>query len=266
MRTAFIGGGTMAEAMLKGVLARGVAEPQAIAVSDIRRERLAALAQTYGVRTSDDNRRVLEGSEVVVLAVKPQNLEAVLGELKGAATPEQLVLSIVAGAKVATIVGGLTHQAVVRAMPNTPAQIGEGMTVWTASDAVSHGQKEAARAILEALGGQVYVPSEDLVDMATAISGSGPAYFFLMMEALVDAAVGVGVPSAMAEELVLHTALGAARLATESGKHPSELREMVTSPGGTTEKALACFEEGGFRPLVARAVVAAYERAKELGG
>jgi pyrroline-5-carboxylate reductase len=151
-------------------------------------------------------------------------------------------------------------------MPNTPAQIGEGMSVWTASTEVSQGQKEMARAILGALGKEIYVPDEKYLDMATAVSGSGPGYIFLIIEAIVDAAVHIGLPREMAEELVIQTVLGAARLAQETGKHPEELRDMVTSPGGTTAEGLRKLEEGELGALLARAVIAAYEKAKELGG
>ncbi|RLC71165.1 MAG: pyrroline-5-carboxylate reductase [Chloroflexi bacterium] len=265
MRIAFIGGGVMGEAMIKGVLAKGVASPQDITVSDVIKERLSALSQSYGIRTSASNRQALDGSEVAVIAVKPQNLAQLMPELEGLFTPGQLVLSIVAGAGIATLTQGLRHGAVVRAMPNTPAQIGEGMSVWTASSEVSQGQREKARSILGALGLEIYVADEGYLDMATAISGSGPAYIFLVMEALNHAAEVIGLPREMAKELVSQTVLGAARLARETGRDPKELREMVTSPGGTTAKAISELEEGGLRALFDRAVRAAYERAKELG-
>jgi len=265
VKIAFIGGGVMAEAIIKGILGRGVARPQDITASDIDRERLFALGQDYGIRTSADNRQAIEGAEIVVLAIKPQNLKQVMEDLQGQAK-EQLFLSIVAGASMATISAGLEHNLVVRAMPNTPAQIGEGITVWTASDEVSQGQKEMARSILGALGKEIYVSDEKYIDIATAVSGSGPAYIFLVIEALVDAAVHIGWPRETAGELVLETVLGAARLVQATGKQPAELRKMVTSPGGTTEEALLQLEEGGLRDLIDRAVVAAYEKAKILGG
>ncbi len=235
MRIAFIGGGVMGEAMIKGILGQGVARPQDITASDIDPERLSALSQGYGINTSANNRQAMAGSEVVVLAIKPQNLNEVLEGIKGPAK-EQLILSIVAGASIATIAKGLGHNLVVRAMPNTPAQIGEGITVWTASDEVSPGQKEMAQSILGALGKEIYVSDEKYLDIATAVSGSGPAYIFLVIEALVDAAVHIGWPRETAGELVLETVLGAARLAQATGKQPAELRKMVTSPGGTTER------------------------------
>lgn len=266
MSITFIGGGVMGEAMIKGILAKGIASPQDITASDVIKERLLALSQSYGIRTSASNRQAVAGSEVVVIAVKPQNLAQLMTELKGRFTPDQLVLSIVAGARIATIAKGLRHGSVVRAMPNTPAQIGEGMSVWTASTEVSQNQREKAQSILRALGAEIYVPDEGYLDMATAISGSGPAYIFLVMEALNHAAEAIGLPREMAEKLVLQTVLGAAHLARETGRDPKELRERVTSPGGTTEKAIFELEEGGLRALFERAVRAAYERAKELGG
>ena len=265
MRIAFIGGGVMGEAMIKGILGQGVARPQDITASDTDPERLSALSQGYGIKTSANNRQAMEGVEVVVLAIKPQNLKEVLEGIRGP-DKEQLILSIVAGASIATIAKGLGHNLVVRAMPNTPAQIGEGITVWTASDEVSQGQKEMARSILGALGKEIYVSDEKYIDIATAVSGSGPAYIFLVIEALVDAAVHIGWPRETAGELVLETVLGAARLAQATGKPPAELRKMVTSPGGTTEQALLQLEQGGLRAVIDRAVAAAYEKAKVLGG
>ena len=265
MKIAFIGGGLMAEAMIKGILGKGLARPQDIIASDISQERLSLLSQAYSIRTTSDNRQAIDGSEVVVLAIKPQNLNAVMKDISGLAK-EQMMLSIVAGARIATLVKGLKHNLMIRAMPNTPAQIGEGVTVWTASVEVSPGQKEVAQSIWEALGKEIYVGNEKYIDMATAISGSGPAYTFLIIEALIDAAVDIGWPRETAGELVVQTVLGSTRLIQATGKHPAELRNMVTSPGGTTEEGLIVLEEGGLRALLAHAVIAAYDKAKVLGG
>ncbi len=255
----------MGEAMVRSMLAREVAGSEAIVVSDVRAERLSKLKNDYGLCTERDNRQALQGADVVVLAVKPQELGRLMEELSGAFNPDQLVVSIIAGATIATIAKGLKHGAVIRAMPNTPAQIGQGITVWTASSGVSESQKDAARSILAALGSEVFVTDESLIDMATAVSGSGPAYFFLVMEALTDAATDIGLPREIAEKLVSGTALGASRLVQETGEHPSALRQMVTSKGGTTERGLQQLEHGGLRALIAQAVAAAYKRAKELG-
>lgn len=264
MRIAFIGCGVMGEAMIKGILGRGLVKPEDIIANDIDPARLSAVSQGYGISASANGRQAMAGSEVVVLAIKPQNLKEVMGDLRGQAKG-QLFLSIVAGASIATIKEGLGHELVVRAMPNTPAQIGEGITVWTASGEVAQSQRDMARSILGALGREIYVGDEKYIDMATAVSGSGPGYIFLIIEALIDAAVGVGLPQQMAGELVVETVLGAARLAQATGKPPAELRDMVASPGGTTAAGLLQLEEGGLRDLFARAVTAAYERAKTLG-
>lgn len=255
----------MGEAMLAAVLARALAQPESISVSDVSHKRLEHLKKQYSVTVTPDNPEAISDKDIIILAVKPQNLAEVMAELKDNLNPAQLILSIIAGAKISTIFLGLTHNAVVRAMPNAPARVGEGMSVWTATSDVTDQQKQAAKSILGAMGRELYVDDEAYLDMATAISGSGPAYFFLMVEALVDAAIEIGLPREMAQELVLQTMLGSGKFIRQSGASPAELRRKVTSPGGTTAAALAQFEKGGFGGLVRRAVKAAYERAKELG-
>ncbi|UCB42363.1 MAG: pyrroline-5-carboxylate reductase [Dehalococcoidales bacterium] len=265
MKIAFIGGGNMGEAMLSAVLGKHLATIQSVIASDSSPERRQYLTSKYGIAVIDDNRKTVAGADVIVLAIKPQNLAEVMAELNGLLGPEQLVLSIIAGVRLDTICQGLGHRAVVRAMPNTPAQIGQGMTVWTATEEVSEQQNEWAGSILSVMGHEIAVSSEDQIDMATAISGSGPAYLFLFVEALVNAAVQLGLSHDMAQELVLTTVLGSGHLIEESGIEPAELRRMVTSPGGTTAEALREFEQGEFSELLTRAVRAAYERAKQLG-
>lgn len=265
MKIAFVGGGVMAEAMVQGILDGGLAEAGDIVASDISAERRSYLKERYSVVTTSDNRSAVEGAGVVVLAVKPVSLSEVMKELKGCLHPEQMVLSIVAGAMVARICQGLDHRNVIRAMPNTPAQIGEGMTVWTATSEVKEEDRQRVRSILGALGRELFAKDEKYVDMATAVSGSGPAYVFAIIESLVDAAVHIGLPHDMAQELVLQTILGATHLAQKSGRHPAELRNLVTSPGGTTAEGLLQLEEGGLRALLARAIIAGYEKAKALG-
>ena len=265
MKIAFIGGGVMGEAMISGLISKGSAEPEFIAVSDVDQTRLKALRERYGIRCTADNREAIRGKDIVVLSVKPQVLAEVTEGLRGVLQPEQLVLSIIAGARVETLSRQLGHNSIVRVMPNTPAQIGEGISVWTATEAVSQTQREAAQAILTALGKEIYVADEKYIDMATAVSGSGPAYVFLIIEALTDAAVHIGMPGEMASELVLQTILGSVRFAQVSGKHPAELRDMVTSPGGTTAEGLFRLEDGGLRAILTEAVIAAYEKAKNLG-
>jgi pyrroline-5-carboxylate reductase len=264
-RLAFIGGGTMAEAMVKGLLDRHLVAPSRIQVSGPRRERRAELTKHYGVRALASNAAAVRGAHVVILSVKPQVLPSVLRELRGKLASGQLALSIVAGATTRAIASGLGHAAVVRAMPNTPAQVGMGMTAWWATSAVSAEQRERARAILGALGEQHEAGSEDEVEMATALSGTGPTYVFLLMEALVDAGVHLGFSRRVAEELVLRTVEGSALFARRSGRHLAELRNMVTSPGGTSAAAIYQLEKGGLRTVLSRAVYAAYQRTRELG-
>jgi len=265
MKIAFIGGGNMGEAMLQAILNKKVASPGDIFVSDIKKARLEHLEQRYGVKVMGGNVEAASKGEVVVLAIKPQNLAEVMAELKGKLKPSQLVLSIIAGARIDTLRRGLGHNCIVRVMPNTPAQIGEGISVWTATSEVDKEQKEQTRVILGTMGKEVFVADEERIDMATAISGSGPAYVFLFVEALVSAAVEIGLPPDMAHELVLETLLGSGHFAQASNKELAELRRMVTSPGGTTAEALSCLEEGGFTSLVMKAVSAAYSKAKKLG-
>ena len=265
MRIAFIGCGNMGEAMISAVLGQGVCAPDEICACDIDRARLKIIGGRYKVSCNSDINSAIYDSEIVVLSIKPQVLGKVMKELKGKLKEQQLVVSIVAGAKLDTIVKGLGHDRVVRVMPNTPAQVGAGMSVWTTTGAVGQEQKDIAQTILRAMGKDIYFSDEQYIDMATAISGSGPAYIFLIMEALIDAAVHIGLPREEAGKLVIQTVLGSARIAEESGKHLAQLRNMVTSPGGTTAEGLQCLEEGGMRAIIAQAVIAAYEKARLLG-
>ncbi len=265
MKIAFIGGGNMGEAMLGAVLEEGLVEPEEVWVGDVNQARLEHLEQKYGVAVTVSNPEAVSAKDIVILAVKPQNLAEVMTELGGQLKSTQVVLSIIAGARIDTLSGGLKHNCIVRAMPNTPARIGEGVSVWTATTEVSEEQRGLVGAILGAMGIEIYVDDEKYIDMATAVSGSGPAYFFLMVEALIDAAVDIGLSRNMARKLVLQTMLGSSRFIKASGKEPAELRQMVTSPGGTTAQALEQFAKGKFTELVKRAVRAAYDRARQLG-
>jgi pyrroline-5-carboxylate reductase len=264
-KAAFIGSGVMGEAMIQGLLNKKMMDPARIAAADIRPERGQELKERYGIACFTENAAAVEGADVVVLSVKPQVLPDVLPSLKGRVPQGALVLSIIAGAKLGGIVDGLGHTAVVRAMPNTPAQIGEGMTVWTASPSVTEIQKSHAQQILSALGVEVYVGDEDLLDVATALSGSGPAYVFLFMEALVDAGVHLGFSRQLSEQLVLQTVKGSVDYAMHTSQHLARLRNQVTSPGGTTAEAMYYLEKAGFRTAVSRAVWAAFQRSVELG-
>jgi pyrroline-5-carboxylate reductase len=266
-KIAFIGPGVMAEAMIAGIIRHQVAESAAVMAAGPRQERLDELNRLYGINTSTDNCAAASHAQVVVLSVKPQRLTKVLANLQGCIPAGALVLSIVAGATIRKISTGLGHDMVVRSMPNTPAQVGQGITVWTASGSVSTEQHELARQILHALGEEEYVEEESYLDMATALSGTGPAYVFLFMEALVDAGVHLGFPRRLAEKLVAQTVRGSVDFYQMTGTplHLAALRNQVTSPGGTSAAALYYLEKAGFRTALSRAVWAAYERSQELG-
>ena len=264
-RLAFIGGGVMGEAMIRGILERRLVPASRVRVSGPRRERRAELAKRFGIRAVASNAEAAKDADVVVLSVKPQVLPAAMRDLRGRLGADQLVLSIVAGATSRALTAGLDHGAIVRAMPNTPAQVAMGVTVWWATPSVDPSQRARARAILAALGEEIEGESEDMVDMATALSGTGPTYVFLLMEALVDAGVHLGFSRRVAEELVLRTVEGSAQFARRSGRHLAELRNMVTSPGGTSASAIYQLDKGGLRTVLSKAVHAAYLRTRELG-
>jgi pyrroline-5-carboxylate reductase len=261
----FVGSGVMAEAMVRGLIERAGVSPDQIRMSDPRMERLDKLSNTYSVSTTADNRSSVKGADVVVIGVKPQNLDAVLKDLRGALNDDALVLSIVAGATMEGLSGGMKHKSIVRAMPNTPAQIGAGITVWTATNSVTEDQLGQARQILGALGDEICVEEEDYLDMATALSGTGPAYVYLFMEALVDAGVHLGFPRHIAEKLVVQTIQGSVAFYDQSPLHLARLRNQVTSAGGTSAAALYYLEKAGFRTALSRAIWAAYERSTQLG-
>ena len=264
MKLAFIGGGVMGEAMISGVLRNGLAKPQDVAVCDLLPQRRDYLSSTYEIKALEKPAPVLEGADIAVIAVKPQEFPAAARALS--LQPNQTVMSIMAGVTIATIHDALKHDAIVRAIPNTPAQIGEGMTVWTATDAVPEADRQAVRSVLAVLGQELYVSDEKYVDMATAVSSSGPAYIFLVMEALIDGAVHIGLRRDMAQRMVIQTMLGSAKYAQSTGKHPADLRNQVTSPAGTTTEGLAALEKAGLRRGFIEAVQAAYEKTKRLGG
>ncbi|MBX6341835.1 MAG: pyrroline-5-carboxylate reductase [Thermomicrobiaceae bacterium] len=264
-RIAFVGCGVMAEAIMSILLRGEIVNPGQLAGSEPIESRRRELAARYGVRVVGDNRQAVAHADLVMLTVKPQTLDAVMRELAGALDERQVVVSIVPGATLERLATGLRHGKVVRSMPNTPAQIGHGVTVWMPSAALDDRDEELVAAVLEAMGTTVRVESEDAIDMATALSGTGPAYVFLVMEALIDAGVHIGFPRKVAEQLVQQTMLGSVLFARESGKHPAELRNMVTTPAGTSAAAIYEMESGGLRTVIARAVWAAYRRSQELG-
>ncbi len=262
---AFIGSGAMAEAMIQALIRADEVTPEQIIASGPRPERGEELQARYNVRTTTDNVAAASEADVVVLSVKPQVLPFVLAELRGHIRPAALVFSIVAGIPTATICTGLDHAAVVRTMPNTPAQIGEGMTVWTAAPQVTEPQRAQTQAILRTMGLEMYVTHEDALNMATAVSGTGPTYVFLLMEALVDAAVHLGFSRRQARLLVIQTVLGSAKFAQQSDLHLAQLRNMVTSPGGTSAEAIYQLEKGGLRTILSKAIWAAYKKSRLLG-
>jgi pyrroline-5-carboxylate reductase len=263
-RLAFVGAGVMAESMIAGLLKNAMVPPGHVVASHPREQRRQKLAAQFGIETIESNREAAEGADLVLLTIKPQVLRGVMSQLSGCLKPEQVVVSVIAGAPIDVLVNGLGHQAVVRVMPNTPAQVGQGMSVWSTTTGVTDEQRDRVRTVLSALGEELWVEEEKYVDMATALSGTGPTYVFLMMEALIDAGVHMGFPRRIAEQIVLQTVSGSVAFARDSGKHMAELRNMVTSPGGTSAEAIYQMEKGGLRTVLSRAVFAAYERTQVL--
>ena len=263
-RIAFIGGGNMATSLVGGLIAAGT-EPASILVAEPNADRRSLLSQQFDIATTTENLETLN-NDVVVLAVKPQLMQAVCKQLAGSTRVQKpLYVSIAAGIKTTDITRWLgADTRVVRCMPNTPALIQCGATALYANETVSDIQKQLADEILRAAGITDWVENEDLLDVVTAVSGSGPAYFFLLMESMQKTAVSLGLDNATAERLTLQTALGAARMANESELDAEELRAGVTSKGGTTAAAIASLEHDGFHENVSKALNAAYNRSREL--
>jgi len=255
----------MAEAMIAGLLRGRFVGPEQLVASHPRADRREQLARDYGIRLVGTNSDAVAGADIVVLGIKPQMLARVGRELAPALADGQLVISIIAGATCHALRTTLRHGAIVRSMPNTPARLGKGMTVWYATPEATPDQREQARTLLRALGAELEVDDEKMVAMATAVSGTGPTYVFLVMEALIDAAVHLGFPRHVAHDLVIETLEGSTLFAKSSGMHPAELRNMVTSPGGTSAAALHELESGRLRTVLSEAVWAAYRRTLELG-
>jgi pyrroline-5-carboxylate reductase len=254
----------MAEAMIAGLLRQGHLSRSQVVCSHPRSERARELEERFGVAVVADNAEVARRADILLLAVKPQVLPLVLRQLVGSVRQETLVISIVAGANSSALSSRMKHRAIVRTMPNTPAQIGAGVSVWFATPEVSPQDKSRVRALLSALGTELEVEDERQVAMATAVSGTGPTYAFLFSESLVEAAVHLGFPRHLARRLVLETLQGSIEFAMQSGEHPAQLRDMVTSPGGTSAEALAALERGRFRTVIADAVWAAFRRTLQL--
>ena len=265
MRLSFIGGGSMGEAMVAAALAKSVSSSDEIVVCELLPKRRAHLERDYGVKTTDSDVEAIEGADLILLAVKPQDFPSVGSNLQGNLKDNQVAVSIMAGVKIEAVQKLLGHKAVVRAIPNTPAQIGEGVTVWTSTAEVKESGKVNASSVLAALGHEVFVDNESYIDIATAVSGSGPAYIFLVIEAFIDSAVHIGLRRELAESIVLQTVIGSARYAQASGRHVAELKNEVTSPAGTTTEGLMVLEASGMRGAFLNAIEAAHDKAKELG-
>jgi pyrroline-5-carboxylate reductase len=262
---AFLGAGNMAEALVKGLLRAHVADPRELLCSDRREERGPELTQRYGVRFTRSNRQATEEAEIVVLSVKPQIMSKLLDEIAPVLTDKKLVISIAAGVPIAAIERKVGHGVrIVRTMPNTPALVGAGATALVAGAHATDDDLDQAKALFDAIGKTVVV-DEPLLDAVTGLSGSGPAYIFLVIEALSDAGVKVGLPRAVAQDLAAQTVLGSAKLLIDTGEHPGRLKDQVTSPGGTAIAGLHTLEAGGLRTTLMNAVEAATLRSRELG-
>jgi pyrroline-5-carboxylate reductase len=262
---AFLGGGNMAEALIRGLLRAKTSEPSQITATGRRADRLDELSKQYGIQVMKDNAKAAAAADVVVLSVKPQAMNDLLDEVASSIGPNQLVLSVAAGVPIAAMERKLGPAArVVRSMPNTPALVGQGACAIAAGKHATGADLEVAKAIFDAVGLTV-VTEEYLLDAVTGLSGSGPAYIFLMIEALADAGVKVGLPRRTAQALAAQTVAGSARLLIETGTHPGQLKDQVTSPGGTAIAGLHTLEAGGLRTTLINAVEAATNRARELG-
>lgn len=261
MNVTFVGGGVMGEAMLSAALKVGLLAPGDVTVAEIVDSRREFLRETYGVHVTGSAEDAVYNADVAILAVKPQDV----GSVSGTLLKDALLLSIMAGVTISAMAKAFDHHAIVRVMPNTPASIGKGMSVWTATAAVTDAQKKFAGTLLGACGRQLYVASEKKLDMATALSGSGPGYVFLMIEAMIEGGVIVGLTRAEAEEMAIQTVFGAAAYALQASESPADLRARVTSPAGTTAAGLQELEKAGVRAGIIEAIRAAHRRSIELG-
>jgi pyrroline-5-carboxylate reductase len=263
---AFLGAGNMGEALIRGLLAARTVTPSQIIATDIRPERLDGLARTFGIRTAGDNVKVVADADIVLLAVKPQQMSAVLAPLKSVTSDLKLFISIAAGVTAARIEGELGGKAhVVRVMPNTPALVGAGAAALAKGVHATDGDLSTAELILGAVGITVRV-EERYIDAVTALSGSGPAYIFFVTEAMIKAGITAGLDEALAKKLAIQTVYGASKLLVESGEEPESLRRKVTSPGGTTEAALKVMSERKLAEIFIEAIQAAERRSQELSG
>jgi pyrroline-5-carboxylate reductase len=262
---ALIGSGQMAEAMIGGLIKTGQVLPQQIIAAGPRPERGQELSAHYGIHCTTDNQEAAHSAHIIILSAKPQVVDELLPSNPSGIEQKDLLISIAAGIPILHLYERFGNPRIVRAMPNTPAKIGMGISVWTATPTVSAQQQQQARAVLQALGEEVYVEKEDYLDMATALSGTGPAYVFMFLEAMIDAGVHLGFSRRVARQLVLQTTLGSVQYARSSDEHLATLRNQVTSPGGTSAEALYQMEKGGFRTVLSRSIWAAYQRSVALG-
>ena len=263
MRIAFIGAGNMASSLIGGLLAKGL-DAARIRASDPGAETRARVSAEHGIELFADNAQAVQDADVIVIAVKPQVMKAVCQDLRAHLKPHQLLISIAAGITCTSLQNWLGNQPLVRCMPNTPALLGKGVSGLFATAAVTGEQRQQAEELLSAVGIAVWVDTEAQIDAVTAVSGSGPAYFFLLIEAMTDAGVKLGLPREVAKQLAEQTALGAAHMAVSSDVDAAELRRRVTSPAGTTEAAIKSFQADGFAATVEKALSAAAHRSAEM--
>ena len=264
-KIAFLGAGNMAEALISGILKSKLASPDFLFATDVSAARLEIIKAHYHIQVAPQNSDALSGADVILLCVKPQVLNEVLEEIQGNLSKQQLVISVAAGVPIKSIQTTIGQTIpLVRAMPNTPAIVQEGVTALSACSNLSKDHLELAKRLFESVG-KVVVVDESLMDAVTGLSGSGPAYVYLAIEALIDGGVRVGLPRNVAQVLAVQTVLGAAKMVRETGEHPAVLKDRVTSPGGTTIAGLQRLEEGGLRATLIEAIEAAAHRSRELG-
>eukprot|EP00730_Choanoeca_flexa_P012838 TRINITY_DN4668_c0_g1_i2.p1 TRINITY_DN4668_c0_g1~~TRINITY_DN4668_c0_g1_i2.p1 ORF type:complete len:366 (+),score=92.70 TRINITY_DN4668_c0_g1_i2:117-1214(+) len=261
-----VGAGAMAHAMMAGLISNQVLDPAQVTVTDIHQKRLDTFSSSFQVSTTTDNVAAVEQADLIVLAIKPQSLPKLAQTVTSHIHEDDLVLSIMAGCGIDKLKSSLKCDNIVRSMPNTPAAVAKSMTVWTCEDTVSQEHRDMAVQLIEGFGQAMFVQEERYMDMVTALSGTGPSYFYLIMEAMIDSGVHLGLTRQMSRQLVVETMFGSVCLARETNQHPAMLRESITSPGGTSSAALHALERGNLRSVLSDSVWAAYRRSLEMGG
>lgn len=260
MNISFIGTGIMASSIIKCITEKGLYRKEEITGSGSRLKSLEEVKKRFGINITQKNTDAAKFGNIIILSIKPQVFQAIAKEIKDSINDNQMIVSIMAGVDIETLQRELLHKKIVRAMPNTPAQISEGMTVWTSTKEIKENEKDEVKKIFSSMGKELYFEEEQYVDMATALTGTGPAYVFLFLEAMIASGVHLGFSRRDARELVYQTTLGSVLFAINSEKHTSELRDMVTSPGGTSADALYEMEKGSFRTIIEKAVYSAFKR------